>query len=277
MRLAARVGIQVAPVELAQAGGKDVLLVERFDRASPPSGWCRRMMVSALTLFGLDEMQARYASYADLAEMIRARFTEPQATLRELYARLVFNVLVGNTDDHARNHAAFWDGAQLTLTPAYDICPQSRSGRESNQAMLIDGADRSSRLEICRLSANRYLLSDMEAKGIIDGQVQAIIDAWREVCDQAQLSEVDRAFLWRRSSSTTSPSRATRAQKPTGSTEPKSPLNPTLPHALADPQTPASRRSIGSLPSPPLDVGIRIEPKNSSPSTMMLGPQATPR
>ena len=198
MRLAARVGIQVAPVELAQAGGKDVLLVERFDRASTPSGWCRRMMVSALTLFGLDEMQARYASYADLAEMIRARFTEPQATLRELYARLVFNVLVGNTDDHARNHAAFWDGAQLTLTPAYDICPQSRSGRESNQAMLIDGADRSSRLEICRLSANRYLLSDMEAKEIIDGQVQAIIDAWREVCDQAQLSEVDRAFLWRR-------------------------------------------------------------------------------
>jgi len=156
------------------------------------------MMVSALTLFGLDEMQARYASYADLAEMIRARFTEPQATLRELYARLVFNVLVGNTDDHARNHAAFWDGAQLTLTPAYDICPQSRSGRESNQAMLIEGADRSSRLEVCRISANRYLLSGAEAKEIIDGQVQAIIDAWREVCDQAQLSEVDRAFLWRR-------------------------------------------------------------------------------
>ncbi|MEO7786435.1 MAG: HipA domain-containing protein, partial [Sphingomicrobium sp.] len=75
-------------------------------------------------MLGLDEMQARYASYADLAEIIRFRFTEPTATLRELFARMTLNILVGNVDDHARNHAAFWDGTQLTLTPAYDICPQ---------------------------------------------------------------------------------------------------------------------------------------------------------
>jgi len=59
-----------------------------------------------------------------LADIIRARFSNPQATLHELFARMVFNVLVGNTDDHARNHAAFWDGEWLALTPAYDICPQ---------------------------------------------------------------------------------------------------------------------------------------------------------
>tara|TARA_R110000782_G_scaffold79115_1_gene157325 strand:- start:14205 stop:14480 length:276 start_codon:yes stop_codon:yes gene_type:complete len=58
-------------------------------------------MVSALTMFALGEMQARYA-YVDLAEMVRARFTDPQKTLRELFGRLVFNVLTGNTDDHAR-------------------------------------------------------------------------------------------------------------------------------------------------------------------------------
>jgi len=46
---------------------------------------------------------------------------------------MVFNILVGNTDDHARNHAAFWDGKQLTLTPAYDICPQGRTGEEASQ------------------------------------------------------------------------------------------------------------------------------------------------
>ena len=55
-------------------------------------------------------MMARYASYQDLAEIIRHRFTAPSDTLRELFSRIVFNILCGNTDDHARNHAAFWDG-----------------------------------------------------------------------------------------------------------------------------------------------------------------------
>ncbi|WP_217497434.1 type II toxin-antitoxin system HipA family toxin [Trinickia violacea] len=114
MRLAALVGLNVAPVSLVRAAGKDVLLVERFDRVRADQGWQRKAMVSALTLFGLDEMQARYASYQDLAEIIRRRFTEPRKTLHELFGRLVFNILCGNTDDHARNHAAFWGGDMLT-------------------------------------------------------------------------------------------------------------------------------------------------------------------
>ena len=129
--------------------GKDVLLVERFDRAKTKDDWTRKAMVSALTLFGLDEMMARYASYEDLAEIIRHRFTSPKATLHELYGRLVFNILCGNTDDHARNHAGFWDGEHLTLTPAYDICPQSRSGNVASQAMLIVGDNRTSTLATC--------------------------------------------------------------------------------------------------------------------------------
>jgi len=198
MRLAARVGLNVAAVQLVQAAGKDVLLVKRFDRAQAPGGWTRRAVVSALTLFGLDEMQARWASYGELADLIRARFTNPQGTLHELFARMVFNVLVGNTDDHARNHAAFWDGEWLALTPAYDICPQARTGREANQAMLIDGDDRRSRLETCRNAAARFLLSDSKARSIIDGQIAEIRNAWAMVCDEAAMSAVDRAFLWER-------------------------------------------------------------------------------
>jgi serine/threonine-protein kinase HipA len=127
MKLAVACGLDAAPVSIILAGGKDVLLIERFDRAQANGGWQRRAMVSALTMLGLDEMMARYASYEDLAEIIRHRFTEPKDTLRELYGRIVFNILCGNTDDHARNHAAFWDGKMLTLTPAYDICPQGRA------------------------------------------------------------------------------------------------------------------------------------------------------
>lgn len=199
MRLAdVAAGLNVAPVRLVKASGKDVLLVKRFDRTRTEEGWTRRAMVSALTMFGLSEMQARYASYRDLAEIIRTRFTQPKKTLRELFGRMVFNVLSGNTDDHARNHAAFWDGASLSLTPAYDICPQPRTGREANQAMLIGVEDRRSRLETCRAEASAFLLSDEDARLIIDAQIGGITDSWGEVCDEAQLSTVDRAFLWER-------------------------------------------------------------------------------
>jgi serine/threonine-protein kinase HipA len=111
---------------------------------------------------------------------------------------MVFNVLSGNTDDHARNHAAFWDGASLSLTPAYDICPQPRTGREANQAMLIGEDDRRSRLETCRAAASAFLLHDDDARAIIAAQVDGIRATWNEICDEAELSAVDRAFLWER-------------------------------------------------------------------------------
>ena len=198
MRLAARVGLSVAPVVLNSVSGKDVLLVERFDRTAEKNGWSRRAMVSALTLFGLEEISGYHGSYAELADIIRARFTAPQPTLRELYSRMVFNVLTGNTDDHARNHAAYWDGAHLTLTPAYDICPQPRNAREANQAIAIEGNERRSLLEVCRAAASRFLLNNAEARGIIDGQIDVIRKSWADVCDAAALTEVDRTFLWRR-------------------------------------------------------------------------------
>jgi Uncharacterized protein related to capsule biosynthesis enzymes len=198
MRLAALAGIDVAPVKLVHAAGKDVLLIERFDRQKSPQGWTRKAMVSALTLFGLDDMMARYASYETFAEIIRHRFDEPKETLRELFARIVFNILCGNTDDHARNHAAFWNGKTLRLTPAYDLCPQNRAGGEATQAMLISGNNRLSTMKSCLNAAHHFLLSESEAKVIIDKQVDAIESNWTAVCDEAGLSEVDRQLFWKR-------------------------------------------------------------------------------
>jgi serine/threonine-protein kinase HipA len=195
MRLAARVGLTAAPVRLEQVAGKDVLLVERFDRVRTGEGWQRRVMVSALTLFGLDEMMARYASYADLTEIVRHRFTRPKETLRELFGRLVFNILCGNTDDHARNHAAFWDGRHLTLTPAYDICPQNRTGNEATQAMLITGKDRMSRLATCLAAAPHFLLDAKAAEDLIADQIERLQAAWPQVAEEANLTEIDRALL----------------------------------------------------------------------------------
>ncbi len=196
MELARRVGIEAARVELVEVLGKEVLLVERFDR---PGGTQRRALVSALTILELDPMMARYASYANLAHIIRKRFTDARATLRELFARIAFNVLVGNTDDHARNHAAFWDGEWLTLTPAYDICPQARSGGGASQAMAI-GSDgfRMSQVAGCIGAAATYLLSEQEAKEIVDRQIEVIESEWGEVCELARMTEIDRRYFWRR-------------------------------------------------------------------------------
>lgn len=195
MRLARHVGLDVAAVRLKRVSGKDVLLVERFDRVAAPDGWQRRGFVSALTLFGLDELMGRYASYEVLAEIVRHRFTDAPATLRELFGRLTFNVLCGNTDDHARNHAAYWDGRRLTLTPAYDICPQARAGNEASQSMLIAGEDRLSRLSSCLDAAHHFLLSREEAQQIARAQVAGIAEHWDEVCREARVSQTDRRLL----------------------------------------------------------------------------------
>lgn len=195
MRLAAHCGLNVANVELLKILGKEVLLIERFDRVYTTNGWTRKLILSALTLLGLDEMGARYASYQDLAEIIRHRFTDPKNTLNELFSRIMFNILCSNNDDHARNHAAFWDGRTFALTPAYDICPQLRYGEETSQAMLLVDQNRSSQLLTAMKAARHFLLTDQCARAIIDHQIQTIHEKWDEVSKQALLSNLEYALF----------------------------------------------------------------------------------
>ena len=197
MALAHRAGLNVANVELVRALGKDVLLVERFDRVDGRNE--RRSVVSALTILELGEMSARYATYPDLADQIRGRFVGGEVAVHELFSRIVFNILTGNTDDHARNHAAFWDGRHLELTPAYDICPQLRAGGETMQAMAIArNGFRFSQLAGCVEAAHEYLLSETQAREIIDGHVEVIKAEWEEVADEAFMTEADRSYFWGR-------------------------------------------------------------------------------
>ena len=98
----------------------------------------------------------------------------------------------------ARNHSAFWDGTNLSLTPAYDICPQARTGGEAGQAMLIIGEERASRISLCLKAAHLFHLSEDAALSIARHQITVIRDRWTTVCTEAKLSEIDRKFLWRR-------------------------------------------------------------------------------
>ena len=199
MDLARLAGIDAAPVATTRVAGKQVLLVERFDRTAQGH---RRLIHSALTLLRLhdaDGIAGRYGTYPDLAEEIRSRFANPTNTMRELFARITFNILVGNTDDHPRNHAAFWDGIALTLTPAYDICPQPRLGEEVAQAMAYGpNGERLSQVARCIAHASTYRLTPTEAVGIVDHQIDVIRNEWHAACDRAELTNHHRQRLWGR-------------------------------------------------------------------------------
>lgn len=198
MQLAQCCGLDVANTKLVNVQGKDILLVERFDRIQTGQTWHRKIMLSSLTLLQLDEMTARYASYQDFAEIIRHKFSNPKGTLRELFGRIVFNILCSNTDDHARNHAAFWNGNQLSLTKAYDICPQLRTGGEATQAMFIHEQNNTSQLITCLKAAPFFLLSESDARSMIDHMDMQIKNHYDGVCKKAQLSEVDKRLFWQR-------------------------------------------------------------------------------
>lgn len=194
--LAAKAGITVPDATVAGSLGRDVLLVRRFDRGP---GGRRRHCLSALTLLGLDELGGRYATYPMLLDVLRERASQPDAVGADLFTRIVFNIAIGNSDDHARNHTAFWDGTRLTLTPAFDLSPGPRSGETATQAMAINRAgDRTSQFAVCLDAAGEYGLSRGEAHSIIERVLTTIVDHWSEAADHARLTAQDRRHLWQR-------------------------------------------------------------------------------
>ncbi len=198
IELARRCGIDTPNARVIQSMGRKVLLIERFDRLP---GGRRRHVVSGLTMLGFDALLgARYGSYPEMLDVLRELGRAPQDVGRSLFERVVFNVAIGNNDDHARNHAAFWDGQSLELTPAFDLTPQIRSTDTSAQAMAIgrDGS-RASQFSVCVAAAADYGLSRPEAREIVDRVVSTIEQQWRDAADSTGMSEADRQLLRSRS------------------------------------------------------------------------------
>ena len=116
-----------------------------------------------------------------------------------LFQRIAFNIAFCNTHDHLRNHAAFWDGQHLDLTPAYDLSPMDRSGETATQAIAYgrDGK-RDSNFGALFQVCHEYGLAVPVARQIIDNIIDTIHDGWVDAADAARLSTVDRDFLWGR-------------------------------------------------------------------------------
>ena len=185
--LARQAGVEVPDSQVVRTMGRDVLLVERFDRGL---GGTRRLCLSGLTLLGLGEMTARYGTYPDLLDALIAHGA-PAATRKELFTRIAVNMAVTNTDDHLRNHAVFWDGAKVRLTPAYDICPSPRSGDTAFQALAYGrNGERKTNLLSLVECAEVYGLSRPQARAVVDQVTTVIREGWEEAADQAKLPAI---------------------------------------------------------------------------------------
>ncbi|MBI5201472.1 MAG: type II toxin-antitoxin system HipA family toxin [Elusimicrobia bacterium] len=175
MTLAARCGLDVPAVEKTEAQGRAVYLVERFDRRPEPVPF-----VSALTLTGWHETDHAAWSYPVLADAILKYASDPERDLRELFSRMVFNILVYNNDDHPRN-TGFLGGKNgaWDLSPLYDVTSAGVRTQTFALAMAVGVDGKKASLANALSSCHRFRLSKDKAQGILERLVSAVA-GWRE-------------------------------------------------------------------------------------------------
>ena len=180
--LAAKAGIHVAKTRTIRISkDRDLLLSERFDRTKDGR---RIHFASAMSLLGLDDGadSSTGNGYLDIVDFILHGCTDVRQNLRELYRRVAFNVMFGNTDDHFRNHGFLLTPKGWTLSPAYDINP----GAKPHQCLLIDSYTEQSDINALLSASENYMLERQEAAEIIDG-VRATIKDWRMIATELQI------------------------------------------------------------------------------------------
>ncbi len=189
LTLAEKCGIRVAKTRLERAGEADILLVRRFDRDRAETGWTRTGFLSALSLMQWDEADRLPWDYPSLADAMR-RYT-PLSDVQELFRRMVFNILVRNTDDHPRNHGFLFDHGGMRLAPAYDIVPSMARpgvGTDFSLAMGVGDRGREATLENALTRAGRFGLPEEAARKVIH-ELKRLIRSWREHFSALGLSE----------------------------------------------------------------------------------------
>jgi serine/threonine-protein kinase HipA len=193
LRLARRCGINVAESRIETVGGKDVLLIKRFDREKIDAGYLRARMISGLTVLRADEdpnLRTRW-SYVILAEELRRIVAEPQKDARELFRRMCFNAMISNLDDHPRNHAFIARNQDWALSPAYDLTP-SPVVAQDHRDLAMECGDRGRFANARNILSQhaRFLLEQEEAETII-AEMQEQVNHWYDMVRACGVSEND--------------------------------------------------------------------------------------
>lgn len=186
--LARSAGIRVPAARLVDVGGRPVLVSQRFDRV----GDGRIPFLSALALVGATERDPA-RSYLEIADALRQHGVEVQENLTELWRRMVFNVLISNTDDHLRNHGILREGDGWVLAPAYDLNPFPTDVKPRIHALALDETSHDSSLETV-LNVASYFGVERSAAIAIVRRIAIAVTRWRVVAKAAGLAtrEIER-------------------------------------------------------------------------------------
>jgi serine/threonine-protein kinase HipA len=195
LELAREAGLDVPHTGIESlADDRQVMLIERFDRVPLPTGIGRRHMVSALTLLALHEQDSPDSSYAAIADALGQHGVGGHIAndRRELYARMVFNILVTNDDDHLRNHAFLYDekAEGWRLSPLYDVVPKPQAAQERMLHLSVGPQGRVARLDNALAGAGRFGLLPPDAAAIVD-RVARAVRSWRETFERLDVSARD--------------------------------------------------------------------------------------
>lgn len=191
MGLARECGLDVPDIDFTSILGRDIYLIRRFDRVVAGNRLARIPFASALTMLEAHEIAAHEYSYRELAEVIRRLGSNPRGDLRELFRRMGFNILVGNDDDHLRNHAFLFDGRGWRLSPLYDVVPRPRSGSDGRPILAIGDDGHAATLANALTSAAAFGLKHDEATALLENLRARIDSRWKAALSEAKLSAVD--------------------------------------------------------------------------------------
>ncbi len=193
LRLAAKSGIRVPDWRIEHVLNKPVLLLRRFDRVQGG----RIPFLSAMSMLGASDNESH--SYLEFVDALRQYGASPIQDIHELWRRIVFNILVSNTDDHLRNHAFLYTGpGGWQLTPAYDLNPVPADIKPRVLTTAIDLYDSSASLDLAMSVAGYFELNKNKANAIAT-EVGIAVRTWREEAarlglTQAEVDRMDSAF-----------------------------------------------------------------------------------
>jgi serine/threonine-protein kinase HipA len=161
LTLAAKAGIPVPEWRLESVADKPVLLLRRFDREQA----ARVPFLSAMSMLDAKDHEAR--SYLEFVDILRQHGAAPKEDIHALWRRIVFSILISNTDDHLRNHGFLWVGpAGWRLSPAYDLNPVPIDIKPRILTTAIDLDDGAASLKLALKVASYFELGEGEAHKI---------------------------------------------------------------------------------------------------------------
>ena len=185
LTLAKKSGIAVPVGRVEIVAKKPVLLLRRFDR----DGRQRIPFLSAMSMLGAKDNETR--SYLEIADALRQHGAAPKADMQALWRRIVFNILISNTDDHLRNHGFLYEGQQgWRLSPAYDMNPVPIDIRPRILSTAINEDDGTAALALAMEVAG-YFGFGAAAAGAIAAQVGKAVSKWRDEAARQGLTKTE--------------------------------------------------------------------------------------